>query len=166
MEGRGPPHPPYAIPGRAVRAFVWKTGSKIVGAHRRLRRIASRRNGLARRFGTRPPGYALHNRPTGHPSPRPPLERLKPVSAASRPPVVRWIEPPRCVAPPLCLCWSLYRVGLPLRAHYSKNPRVARLGGSRLANHALWRLIPRRPRPGPMRVPWAVRLRLDGQRRE
>ena len=131
MESRGSLHPLYAIAGRAVRAIAWKTGSITVGAHHGPGGIAARRSGVVHRFVSRPPGYALHNRPTGHHGPKPPLGRLKPVSAASRPPVIRWIEPPDCVAPPLCLCWSLYRVGLPLRAHYSHNPRVARLGGCR-----------------------------------
>jgi hypothetical protein len=33
------------------------------------------------RFGARPPGYALHNRQSGHPRPIPPLGRSKAVSA-------------------------------------------------------------------------------------
>ncbi len=120
MEARGSLQPLYAIAGQAVPAFVWKSGSKTVRTPHGPEGNPARRSGVVHRFVSRPPGYALHNRSTGHPGQRPPLRRLKPVSAASRSPVIRWIELPDLVAPPLCLCWSLYRVGLPLRAHYSE----------------------------------------------
>jgi hypothetical protein len=83
-------------------------------------RIAARRSGVAQRFVSRPPGYSLHNRQTEHPRLRPPLGRSKAVSAARRCRSGSRIELPDFVAPPLCLCWSLYRVGLLLRAHYCR----------------------------------------------
>jgi hypothetical protein len=92
-------------------------------------RIAARRSGVAQRFVSRPPGYSLHNRQTEHPRLRPPLGRSKAVSAARRCRSGSRIELPDFVAPPLCLCWSLYRVGLPLRAHLARNSLITLTAG-------------------------------------
>jgi hypothetical protein len=67
--------------------------------------------------------YSLHNRHTEHPLPIPPLARSKTVSAGLSGVLTAlhaMYRTPRHVAPPLFLRGSLDRVGLPLRAHYSK----------------------------------------------